>query len=402
MTRTFRIVNLGCKVNRVESDAFFDALGESGLVPAGPEDADVVVVNTCTVTAVAEKKARKAVRHALSANPRARVVVTGCASAINAGEFADMSDRVEVVPKAAMIDRLAAIGDAASGTAPDSRLAAASDAPETARERFGLKVQDGCSNECTYCIVRIARGPERSVPVRSVLNSARAMFSSGIPEVVLTGINLGRYSSDGTDLAGLLSLLLDQGVPGRIRLSSIEPDNVTADLVELVASADGRICRHLHLPLQSGSSKVLFEMNRRYSAEEFASTVRAIRARMPGVSLTTDVIVGFPGETEDDFAQSMELCRRCGFSKIHVFPYSEREGTPAAARSDQVPKEVRMLRAAELRRLAAELRAEDLALRAGTVELAAVESPSRATTESYHEIVPPAGARVGTLVEATL
>ncbi len=401
----FHIVNLGCKVNRVESDGFHDALGSCGLASTELAAARLVVVNTCTVTGVAEKKARKAVRHALATAPDATVVVTGCASAIDASEFARMSDRVEVVPKAHMGARLAEI---ARALAQEASLCEAEPAPAPAlalfpgRERFGLKVQDGCSNTCSYCIVRVARGPESSEDIEAVVARARAMDAAGIPEIVLTGINLGRYQSRGADITALLRRLLDERLSSRIRLSSIEPDNVTEGLVELVAASDGRICRHFHLPMQSGSSKVLAEMNRHYDAARFASIIGSIKESIPSVSLTTDVIVGFPGETEGDFRESVELCRACGFSKVHVFPYSERAGTPAAERADQLPKGERMRRAALLREAADELRRRDRASRVGTVELAAVESATRATTESYHEVAPPPDACVGTLVEVAL
>lgn len=405
----FHIVNLGCKVNRVESDGFHDALGSCGLASTELAAARLVVVNTCTVTGVAEKKARKAVRHALATAPDATVVVTGCASAVDAGEFGRMSDRVEVVPKARMGVRLTEI---ARALAREASLCETEPAPATAsvltpallpgRERFGLKVQDGCSNTCSYCIVRVARGPESSEDIEAVVARAHAMDAAGIPEIVLTGINLGRYQSRGADITALLRRLLDERLSSRIRLSSIEPDNVTEGLVELVAASDGRICRHFHLPMQSGSSKVLAEMNRHYDAARFASIIGSIKERIPAVSLTTDVIVGFPGETEDDFRESVELCQACGFSKVHVFPYSERAGTPAAERADQLPKGERMRRAALLREAAEELRRRDRASRVGTVELAAVESATRATTESYHEVAPPPDACVGTLVEVAL
>lgn len=401
MPSVFHIVNLGCKVNRVESDSFHDALGSRGLVCGELADADVVVVNTCTVTAVAEKKARKAVRHALASNLRAKVVVTGCASAIDREEFAGLSGRVEVVPKAMMGEYLAAL---AGADAPAGRGDAEEEGPALVpgRERFGLKVQDGCANRCTYCIVRVARGPQWSERPDNVLASARKMDSAGIPEIVLTGINLGGYASEGVDLAGLLRLLLDARLSARLRLSSIEPDDVTDGLVDLIAASEGRVCRHLHLPLQSGSSKVLREMCRPYDSEAYEGLVASLRRRIPNLSLTTDVIVGFPGETEEEFQESVALCRRCGFSKIHVFPYSERRGTQAAERHDQVPKEVRLRRAAELREVAERLRRADRERRCGTVELAAVESSTRATTESYHEVEPPSGAVVGTLVEVAL
>ncbi len=414
----FKVVNLGCKVNRVESDAFERQLAGSGMTPCA-SDADIVVVNTCTVTAVAEKKTRKAVRQSLAANPRAKVVVTGCAAVQDPSVYAGMSDRVEVVAKWDLEKRLGALAEEAVRTdavpahgtpgspcGPGGALLPSCDASRSflalGRARVGIKVQDGCANECAYCIVHKLRGPEVSTDPQSVLDDAHEAASLGASEIVLAGINLGRYDFGGLRLDGLLSLLLDEGPDCRIRLSSIEPDNLDDAILRVVASSDGRICRHFHLPLQSGSSKVLREMGRRYSAEDFVDLVAKVRALMPSASISTDVIAGFPGETEDDFMRTFEVCEACGFSKMHVFPYSEREGTPAAARADQVSRDVRLRRAEALRELGARLRKADLASRRGSVELAVVEDETWCTTESYHDVHAPAGAAPGALVEVTL
>lgn len=398
----YSVVNLGCKVNRVESDAFEAQFAEGGLecAPKG-ESADVVVVNTCTVTAIAEKKTRKAVRHELAANPTATVFVTGCAAAQSPQVYEAMDERVEVVPKWDMDERLAAFLEEQASVA--SSLGTVSDAfLSPGRTRVGVKVQDGCANECTYCIVHKVRGPELSIAPDEVLSQALQASQRGAGEIVLTGINLGRYDFEGLGLAALLERLLAQDDIQRIRLSSIEPDNLDDDLIELMAASNGRICRHLHLPLQSGSNKVLDEMARKYSADFFRDLVAKVRERIPSVSLTTDVIAGFPGETERDFEDTYQLCAKCGFSKMHVFPYSERAGTPAAERTDQVPRDVRLKRAESLRELGVRLRERDLASRRGTVELAVVEDDLWCTTESYHAVRRPEGASDGSLVEVKL
>ncbi|MDO4291135.1 MAG: MiaB/RimO family radical SAM methylthiotransferase [Eggerthellaceae bacterium] len=424
----FCVVNLGCKVNRVEADGFERLLREAGGEDAPEEAADLVVVNTCTVTAEADKKTRKAVRHALRANGRARVVVTGCAAAIDAAAFSAMDARVEVVPKAEMAlwlrDEAHAIGACDKGTgrlshceSPCVPLNFAHVTNDLSpchvrhiRTRVGVKVQDGCDNACTYCIVHVARGRATSRPLSEVRAEVRSLAQAGVREIVLSGINLGSYRWEGAGLAQLLQVLLDDTAqihaegepPCRFRVSSIEPADVQPDFIDLLAGANGRVCRHLHLPLQAGSTRVLTEMARPYTASGYAALVERLYAQVPELSLTTDVIVGFPGETDADFQETLALARRCRFSKIHVFPYSRREGTPAAARADQVAPEVKSARAAELRRLSAELREADLAARAGARELALVEENGRAMTESYHEIDPPADAAPGTLVEVCL
>lgn len=437
----FHVVNLGCKVNRVESDDFAAVLLSQGAQATDASGADFIIVNTCTVTGEAEKKTRKAVRQALRANDRAQVVVTGCAAAIDPDTYTSMSDRVRVVPKLAMHALLAGghreggdacfesegakipaplsdgaemPGDTSSNDGVED-AAAGRDAArwgmgaehvhvgEEFPTRVGVKVQDGCNNACTYCIVHVARGRAWSRPADEIIDEVRRTAEAGAREIVLTGINLGSYSFEGMGLADLLRRLLDATDEDvRFRVSSIEPRDVDDDLIELMAAANGRICRHLHLPLQSGSTKVLREMARPYKAEQFKELVDKLYAAMPMLSLSTDVIVGFPGETEEDYQATENMARACRFSKMHIFRYSKREGTPAARRADQVAPEVKADRAKRLEAVEEALRASDLARRAGTRELALVESDGVATTESYHAVPAPEGASMGDMVEVVL
>ena len=449
----FAVVNLGCKVNRVESDDVAAHLAARGAET--PEaDADLIVVNTCTVTGEAEKKTRKAVRRALRANDRARVVVTGCAAAIDRAFYENLDERVTVLGKAelgklwegadgyhvggpALSPHGAAVGvagpagalaaqgggRAARGAAPESQNGGVGAAARGAgvpssllrfgpsfRSRVGVKVQDGCDNACTYCIVHVARGRATSRPADDVVAECVAYAQAGAGEIVLTGINLGSYC-DGAKrdpaavrLADLLRLLLDATAHAacRFRISSVEPRDVDDALVDVLAASDGRVCRHLHLPLQAGSSKVLREMARPYDAPRFVALVERLYAAVPELALSTDLIAGFPGETDAEFQETLDVARACRFAKIHAFPYSPRIGTPAAERADQVPPAVKEARAAMLRALGDELRASERARRAGTVELALVEEGGVAMTESYFEVPAPAGAAPGALVEVTL
>lgn len=405
----FAIVNLGCKVNRVESDSFASGLLARGGLETGPDTADVVVVNTCTVTGEAEKKTRKAVRQVLRANPSSNVVVTGCAAAIDADAFTSMdSARVHIAGKLQVddvLDRL--VGPIGHGTMP---LAIG----DGFRTRVGVKVQDGCNNACTYCIVHVARGRACSRPAQAVISECLALAREGVREIVLTGINLGSWRERGENGWGRLDALLERLLaetadihdvgepPCRFRISSIEPRDVSDELISLMAQSEGRICRHLHLPLQSGNSKVLREMHRPYSAEYFEELVDKLYTAMPMLSLSTDIICGFPGETDQEFNDTVELAKRCRFTKIHVFPYSKRQGTPAAERVDQVEPAVRAARAKRLREVADALRAQQLSGRAGTTELALVEEAGQAMTESYFEVPAPQNARVGRLVAVSL
>ena len=393
--RTFHVVNLGCKVNKVEADVLAAEFLAAGDIAVSQESADLIVVNTCTVTGEADKKARKAVRHALSVNDSARVIVTGCAVAIHPETFANMSSRVETIPRTDLLLKLS--GGKRSGAL---RLG------QGFRTRVNVKVQDGCNHACTYCIVHVARGKAQSVPFADVLAETSAYLSKGVKEIVLTGIDLASYNDGGRHLADLSYAILEQAdalcppgeKPARVRASSIEPQTLGQEFVNLMAQSEGRLCRHMHLPLQSGSNKVLREMARPYNAEWYADLVNELYARMPSLALTTDIICGFPGETEDEFEETLELARFCRFSKIHVFPYSKRDGTPAAARLDQVDATEKAARAAKLRNLSDSLRDEDRQRRTGSRELALVEG-AMALSESYHELPVPKGAKLGDMIE---
>lgn len=408
----YAVVNLGCKVNRVESDAFASSLDAHRAKNCDAADADLIVVNTCTVTGEAEKKTRKAVRGALRANDRATVIVTGCAAAIDKDTFLAMDPRVRVMGKA----ELASSIDAGAWGLDAAAHGPALPVGEGYRTRVGVKVQDGCNNACTYCVVHVARGKATSVDPREVVRQCRALASAGVKEIVLTGINLGSYrwrdegTGEATGLADLLRMLLEETAdlhkdgeyPVRFRVSSVEPRDVHDDLIEVLATADGRVCRHLHLPLQSGNSKVLREMHRPYNAEHFEAIVANLYERVPELSLSTDIICGFPDETEEEFEDTLRVARTCRFSKIHVFPYSKREGTPAAARIDQVPPGVKADRAQRLRDLGDLLRDNEREARKGTRELAVVEEEGVALTESYFEVPAPKNAKAGEMIEITL
>lgn len=342
------IRTLGCKVNRTESEALAESLLTRGVALDGEEaGADLVVVNTCTVTGEADAKARKAIRHALSVC-EGTVVVTGCLAALDAGGLRGLSPRVVVEPdKSRLADAVCGL----VGNAVGEPQACPVRSGPAFRTRPMVKVQDGCDRRCAYCIVPDARGLPRSVPAPEVVGRVRALAAAGAPEVVLTGINLGGYADGGQapDLAALIALVAACGV-GRIRVSSIEPLDLSPRLLETLASTP-QVVPHLHVPLQSGCDATLHAMGRGYDAATYAGTLRLARAALPRLSVTTDVIVGFPGETDADFASSLDFVEACGFSKLHVFRYSRRAGTPAAARVDQVPSQVTGARARSMRAL---------------------------------------------------
>ena len=342
----YAVVNLGCKVNRVESDAFASSLDAHGAKSCDAADADLIVVNTCTVTGEAEKKTRKAVRGALRANDRATVIVTGCAAAIDKDTFLAMDPRVRVMGKA----ELASSIDAGAWGLDVAAHGPALPVGEGYRTRVGVKVQDGCNQFCSYCIIPFVRGRVRSRKQEDVLAEVRGLAEKGFQEVVITGIHLSSYGMDfigetdgdylknGKDLRGtaferayLVSLLEEIAkVDGirRIRLGSLEPRIITEEFAGRLAAIP-QLCPHFHLSLQSGCNETLKRMNRHYTAEEYYEKVQILRKHFEHPAITTDVIVGFPGETAEEFAVTKTFLEKVHFFEMHIFKYSRRKGTVA-------------------------------------------------------------------------
>ncbi|NTW27995.1 MAG: tRNA (N(6)-L-threonylcarbamoyladenosine(37)-C(2))-methylthiotransferase MtaB [Coriobacteriia bacterium] len=396
--RAVALQTLGCKVNRAESERFASELLGCGVRLAVEDEADVIVINTCTVTSEADAKARKAVRRALKSAGHPLVVVTGCLAAIDGASLSALGDRVVVeADKSKVSARVAGLLGVDSG---ESVFGAprATRAPGAFRTRAAVKVEDGCDAYCSYCIVPFARGVPRSVPLTEVTSQVEALAEAGVREIVLTGINIGRYRDPvtGTDLAGLIEAVAGSGV-ARLRVSSIEPLDLTARLLDTLARA-GAACAHLHVPLQAGSDAVLSAMGRAYTTAEYAERIEAARSRIPGLTVTTDVMVGFPDETDEQAAETRAFCERMGFSKLHVFRYSRRPGTLAAAMSGQVLAPVKAARAAALRDVGDALRRRFERGRIGGEAIVLVESIEGAiavgTSEDYLRVRFPA-AEVG-------
>ncbi len=401
------VVNLGCRVNRVESDRITADFDRAGFTLVDPDEAELIVINTCAVTGEAEAKTRKAVRHALARRREPLVVVTGCVVNLHPEELAELSERVIVEPS--KIDVVARSASVLGFDLDESDQGdAAHDLKDLlGRSRLGVKIQDGCNHRCTYCIVWKARGPERSVPVESVLEQVREAERAGVPEVVLTGVNLGAYDGESAtdehvELDELLEIILSETEISHVRISSIEPMDLSERLIETMREHSDRVAPFLHLPVQSGCTETLRRMGRPYSAEEFEQTIERVRSALPSISLSCDVIVGFPGETEEEFDESLALCERIGFSRMHVFRYSARPGTPAATMPDQVAPEVMAERSERLRSLSAAMRVRDAECRLGTVERAVFEGRGYATLGSFHKarVSAPEGADPAALEDA--
>ena len=345
---TIALPTLGCKVNRYDSDALARALSARGycIVPAN-QPADVYIVNTCTVTGAADAKSRKTWRHVRQLNARARVILTGCYASLAPETLAALDGIDAVVPITAQesIPELIAqwLPVASAGASLPSGLTASL----VARTRATVKVQDGCNLRCAFCAVTLARGPVRSRPLPTVLAELRALVAAGVPEIVLTGVRLDAYGLDGgARLAELVDATRALAIP-RLRLSSLEPIGIHPPLIAALA-AHPALCHHFHVCLQSGDDGVLRAMRRGYSAERYRRILGALRAAMPEATFTTDVIVGFPGETDAAFARTCALIEELGFIKLHIFKFSARPGTDAAGFPGQVGEALKEARRGEL------------------------------------------------------
>lgn len=370
---------LGCKVNQYETQAMLELFQKAGYETGEfDEPADVYVVNTCTVTQTGDKKSRQMISRAHALNPEAKVIVVGCYSQVAPEEVQRLpgvwmvlgtKERSRVVElfEASLKEEnaLAAVEPHAMGDEFEDISAI-----RESRTRAHLKIQDGCDRYCTYCIIPFARGPIRSRSLKSVREEMEKLAEAGYAEIVLTGIHVmsyGRDFHDGTTLADAFKLAED--IPGikRVRLGSLEPNMADEAFVEAV-KASAKVCRHFHLSMQSGSAGVLKRMNRRYTPGEYENCVSRLRAAMPGCAITTDVIAGFPGESEAEFLETEAFLRKIALSRIHVFPYSSRKGTKAAAMEGQVEKSVKAARAKKLIALGNELEEQYLAAFVGAVQ----------------------------------
>ncbi len=385
---TFYIQQFGCRATQADGAAIERQLLERGCAPASePSSADFVVVNTCTVTAAADAQARDAIRKIHATNPAARVIVTGCYAQRAPEDLATLPGVSWVVGNShkpqipQLVDDLSlsrpsgARQDFFPAASLDAEPLSLSHAPakiltgniferseflaapvlggEGNHTRPTLKIQDGCSSRCSYCVIPFVRGKSRSLPPETVLKEIRTLTASGFREIVLSGINLGTYGRDlspRVEFSALLRRILDETFLDRLRISSIEPLDVTHDLVDLFASTD-RIAQHFHMPLQSASDRVLAAMHRWYRAEHYARRVELIRERLPHAAIGADVISGFPGETQADHAATLAFIEALTFTYLHVFSFSARPGTKAAALPDQLPPTVIKHRARELRAL---------------------------------------------------
>lgn len=354
---------LGCKVNQFETEVMEGLFKEKKYEIVNFEEvANVYVINTCSVTHLGEKKSRQLIRRAIKNNNKAIVAVVGCYSQVAADEIAKIEGVSLIVGTKERKNIVTLVETVLKEHQPLQVVEDVMDYHEFEdipllnnpdRTRAFLKIQDGCSNFCTYCIIPYTRGPLKSRKLDSILSEAEKLLESGFKEIVLTGIHLGAYGKDLADeiaLVDVVKALLDNEKLTRLRLGSLESIELDQEILEIM-NQDQRLCRQLHLPLQSGSDKILKKMNRNYTTAEFKALIDNIYAKVPGVAITTDVIVGFPGENSTDFNEAVEFIKNMNFSKIHIFPYSKRKNTPAANYAEQVSEEEKKKRSVYLKEI---------------------------------------------------
>ena len=401
----YAVVTFGCRVNQADSLGFEEELLASGAVSASPQDADLVVVNSCSVTAAADQGTRQTIRRIARDNPNARIVVTGCYATRRPADVAALPNVERVVlndDKPRLIRILRDSEKTAVFPGNDGPCGATIEPGVAGRTAFTLRVQTGCAETCAYCIIPETRGAPRSVSAGDILREVERVTAAGFKEIALTGVHLGSYGRDLEPRSSLNDLLrsLDRrrakasAEPVLFRISSLEPMDCSREIVDLVASGD-RFAPHFHLPLQHASNRILAAMRRPYTIEYYASLVDGIRARMPGASIGSDIIVGFPGETDGDFEQLAAYLERSPLTHIHVFPYSDRPGTPASAMTGKVNAVVVRERGRRIREIGHALTARFRDSQVGTIHRAlTLEDGTLAVTGNYLKVrIPPGRGR---------
>lgn len=366
--KTCALYTLGCKVNQYETETLKKVFRDRGYELVDfKEKADVYVVNTCAVTNLSASKSRQAIRKALKQNPQAKIIVVGCYAQASPQEIQDIGG-VALILGTQEKNRLGELLDSLeNGQATNCLVGDIGQVKEFShldtgdyqeRTRAFIKIQEGCEQFCSYCLIPYMRGPMRSRPPEKVLEEVNRLVGEGFQEIVLIGIHLGVYGKENpqqkVNLASLLEKIVKIEGLKRIRLGSLEPTDIDENLLQIISSSE-KVCPHLHIPLQSGEDEILQAMNRGYTTDDYAKLIERIRQLIPLVAISTDIMVGFPGETEEHFNKIISFVEKMQFSRMHVFPYSKRPGTPAAQFPNQVPGKIKEERSAKLRKLAKEM-----------------------------------------------
>src|SRR5690606_37192438 len=379
---------LGCRLNQYEMDALAAQFKDNGYEVSEQEDnADIVVVNTCTVTNQSNQKSRQAISHATRVNPGARMIITGCMTESHAGQLQQKFPNATIINNKAKSAIFHSVDSLLKGGSPvlsdkDFDLFSYQSFTEMFHTRSLVKIQDGCDNFCTFCIIPFVRGRAISRPSEKVLENVRDVVAKGAKEIVLTGVNISRYNHEGLGFSGLLEQILDVEGDLRVRISSIEPDRFNDHVFSL--GGHPKLAPHLHLCLQSGSERILLQMRRMYSVKDYMKIVENVRKKDPLFNFTTDVIVGFPGETEQEFADTMKLSKEVGFGHMHIFKYSVRQNTRAARMPEQVNEKIKTERSRRMHELAAKLQKDYRAAFDNTEQRILVEKWENGMASGYN------------------
>lgn len=407
-----RFYTLGCKVNLYETEAMKGLFRQAGYTVTEDEDADVFVINTCTVTAIGDKKSRQFIRRAKKANPKSIVIVVGCYSQIAPREVAKIKE-VDIILGTAGRTKIVEYAESFAGTqtsyvkAEIPKIFEDLKSTHQSRTRATLKIQDGCRNFCTYCIIPFARGPLRSKTLESTIAEVKELAQNGYREIVLVGINLAMYGVDtGSTLIDIIEAVCKVEGIERVRLGSLEPNLITDEFITRTKNLPN-FCHHFHLALQSGSTAVLSRMKRHYTAEEYLQAAQRLKDAFSDCALTTDVMVGFPQETDAEFEESCKTVKAAEFSSIHVFPYSRRKGTVADKMDGQVDENIKKIRADKMIEIGKELKKEYFEKYTGKKVMVLVERNLKDNTIEGHtsnfiQVVAKGTANEGNFAEVLL
>jgi threonylcarbamoyladenosine tRNA methylthiotransferase MtaB len=397
----YSIITFGCRVNQADSLRLEEDLRARGAVEAPPADADLVIVNTCSVTATADQGARQTIRRISRENPAARVVATGCYATRQPDDVAALPGVIRLISNDDKLQAIQLLEQEGQGTTAerfgqgDGPCGAGLEPGIAGRTAFTLRVQTGCEERCSYCVIPSTRGPGRSVPIDAVVRDVTRVARAGFKAITLTGVHLGSYGRDlepAQSLFGLLQALGNLPLDVTFRISSLEPMDCTAAIVELVARSGGRFAPHFHLPLQHASDRILALMQRPYTLDDYRRLVDRIVDRLPHASIGSDVIVGFPGESDDEFRHNLDYLPRSPLSHLHVFPYSDRPGTVATSLPDRVPGPIVRARGARIRAIGAELARRFRDRQAGTIRPGlTLDDGTLVVTDNYLKVKIPPG-----------
>lgn len=349
----FYIQTLGCKANQYESEKLAKLLASNGLTYSNQATGlDLIIINTCSVTHVAERKSRQLIRKLAKNNPNADIYITGCAAVSDKERLIEIAKVDFIIEKKDVLEKI--LINKYNNCKKTNKI----NIPDN-KTRSYLMIETGCDNFCSYCIIPYTRGPVISRNFEEICKEAKELINNGSKEIIITGINIGKYIDKEKNITNICQYIIENSKDTRVRISSIEPNLIPEDLINLIQT-EKRMCKHLHIPLQGGCDQLLKDMNRKYTTKEYSNLINVIRKKIPNISITTDLIIGYPTETEDFFIKTTEFIKQCNFSKIHIFPFSKRSGTEAAKIKKQINPEIIKQRIKSIQQIEEEMKSSYL------------------------------------------